>query len=117
MDIINKCGKEDCNPVMQTRGEMKPEDHHMQHQRLVAVQAAGLPDETFRKDVNEVDVEDEHKHDVRVSCSKCGRATGWDRRDTEEFKTHGPGDNRRHTVTRDANIPNVVARWNALIAP
>jgi len=119
---LSKCGKEGCNPVEQTRGAMKPEDHHMQHARHAAAKelrdthGIGLPVEDFRKDAHEVEVPAaEHASDFRISCSKCGKATGWDRRDTEEFKNHGPGDNRRHCVTRDGNMDAVRARWNEMV--
>lgn len=122
--ILSKCGKEGCNPVEQTRGQMKPEDHHMQFNRFLAaekfaqaVEEHGIFLETknFRRDAHEVeDAGSQNDSDFRISCSKCGKATGWDRRDIEESRRHGDGDHRRHVVVRDGNIDAIRQRWNDL---
>ena len=119
---LNRCAREGCNPVEQSRGQMKPEDHHRQFARQVAAEqfvqdhGVGLPIEEFRQDAFEVeDQGPEHNSDIRISCSKCGKATGWDRRDREEFKRHGDGDYRRHVVVRDGNVETLRERWNDMV--
>jgi hypothetical protein len=112
-----KCGGE---PVEQTRGEMRPEDHHMQYARHAAAvkfmeeHGVLLPISDFHADANDVqDLGPDNASDVRIACPKCGSATGWDRRDIEEFKNHAPGDNRRHVVVRDGNLQSIRDGWNA----
>jgi hypothetical protein len=119
---IEKCGREGCNPVLQTRGEMKPEDHHMQFNRyeaageFMAEHGVALPLKEFREDAFEVEnLGAEHNSDIRISCSKCGQAIGWARRDIEEFHRHGDADYRRRIVTRDGNMDNVRNRWNEMV--
>jgi hypothetical protein len=119
---IKKCGKDGCNPVEQIRGQMKPEDHHRQFARYVAAdefqQKHGVlvPVEPFRQDAHEVeDLGGEHARDVRISCSRCGKATGWDRADTEEFRRHADGDYRRHMVTMNGNVKAVHERWAKMV--
>jgi hypothetical protein len=114
-----KCGGE---PVEQTRGQMKPEDHHMQFARhgaakqLMEDHGVGLPLKTFHEDAFDVeDLGPEHASDFRISCPDCGKATGWDRRDIEKFENRAPGDTRRVMVTRDGNMDAVRERWNDLV--
>ena|ERR1700746_1343461 len=122
---LKKCAKDGCNPVEQTRGQMKPEDHHMQFNRYKAVKAFHDEIEThgvlmkvgdFKKDAYDVeDLGPANNHDVRISCSKCGISTGWDRRDTERFELRAPAEWVRVCVERDANMNNVRQRWNDMV--
>ena len=123
-ELIKHCGKEGCNPVEQTRCEMKPEDHHLQWNRLKAMEefAKDFPNHgisidlsTYRKDVYEIELEDEHRYDFRISCSKCGKATGWGRRDTENYVRKADAQNIRHVVTRDGNMEYIRALWNQMV--
>lgn len=124
---LKKCDKVGCNPVEQTRGEMKPQDHHMQHNRYEAVAAFASDIENhgifmsvpnFKRDAYEVeDLGLENAYDFRISCSKCGKATGWDRRDKEVFVNVGLAENRRQVVAggRDGNMDTVRTRWNEMV--
>lgn len=119
---LKKCSKEGCNPVEQTRGNMKPEDHHQQFKRHDAAVAfmeehgVSMPVQKFHADAHDVeDMGSEHASDIRISCSKCGKATGWDRKDTEEFKRHADADHRRVTIAVDGNKDAVRARWNEMV--
>ena len=118
---LNKCGRDGCNPVEQTRGAMKPEDHHMQHARYAAAakfvedHGVAVSLKVFHEDAfNIEDLGPDSAADVRISCSTCGKATGWDRRDIEDFRRHADGDYRRYTVTRDGNVDAVRTRWNEM---
>lgn len=122
MSELLKCSRDGCSPVLQTRGEMRPEDHHTQFARYGAVK--NLADEhgvhvlsidEYRRDAFEVENEPEFSDDVRVSCSKCGKASPWMRRDIEEYRRHGDGDNRRYTVKRDGNMPKLFAAWDGMV--
>jgi hypothetical protein len=117
---LNKCGRDGCSPVFQTRGEMKPEDHHEQFRRIAAAQdfmdeyGVLLPVKSMHEDAHNVEQIAEHATDVRVSCSKCGKATGWDRRGTEEFEKVADGHYKRRILDRDGNIQATVDRWNGM---
>lgn len=118
---LNKCGKDGCNPVFQTRGEMKPEDYHELYRRIDAAQAfmdefgIGLPIRQFHDDAYNTEKVAEHATDVRVSCAKCGKATGWDRRGIEEFEKVADGNYKRRILQPDGNIQATVDRWNAMV--
>ena len=119
MSDLAKCKREGCGPVQQSRGLMKPEDHHMQFGRYGAVKEIRethgiytLDLEEYRRDAFETENEAEFADDVRISCAKCGKATGWIRRDIEEYRRHGDGDHRRHVLVRDGNIDALHQRWN-----
>jgi hypothetical protein len=90
MTDLSKCGKDGCEPVEQIRGE-----HH--------------------KGDKTVHMDNEIASDMRIACLKCGKATGWDRVDTEQFVRKGDGDYRRETIARDGNKENVRARWNEMV--
>lgn len=119
--VPNKCGKDGCNPVFQTRGDMKPEDHHEQFKRVEAAQKFQdeygmlMPVQQFHQDVHNVEKVAEHATDVRVSCSKCGKATGWDRRGIEEFEKVAEGNYKRRILQPDGNIQATVDRWNEMV--
>jgi hypothetical protein len=119
---LKKCDREGCNPVLQVRGKMEPKDHHMQFNRVNAAEefqrehGVGLPIADFHADAHDVeDAGPEHASDMRVSCSKCGKATGWDRVDIEKFENRAPGHTVRVVVERDGNKENIVNRWNASV--
>jgi hypothetical protein len=122
MTELKKCLQADCNPVEQTRGRMKPEDHHLQviHLKIINdMVTQGVPVRNaseFHRDVHEVEPShEENQRDFRISCSKCGRATGWGRADIEETRRHADGDYRRHTVVSDGNKDNIRQQWNNLV--
>lgn len=118
MSDLNKCKRDGCNPVQQSRGQMKPEDHHAQFMRwrvisdLVKEHGVLMDVGKFYADAHEVENDAENAQDMRVSCSKCGKATGWMRRDIEEYRRHGDGDYRRYITVRDGNLDLVKQRWN-----
>lgn len=115
LNVCSKCGAE---PVEQTRGQMKPEDHHAQHRRYhgaVKFQdefGVRLPTRQFREDCHNVENHEDHATDMRVSCPGCGNATGWDRRDIEQFKKIADGNHVRIPVTPHGNVDNIRKRWN-----
>jgi len=124
---LKKCSKVGCDPVEQNRGDMGPKDHHMQHNRYEAVELFASDIENhgiwmdvknFRRDAYEVeDLGIDNAYDFRISCSKCGKATGWDRRDIETFISTGLAENRRQVVPggRDGNMDKVRQRWNDMV--
>lgn len=106
---LNPCGKCGSPAVEQTRGTMGPGDYRD------AAHVIKHDDGIVERDMNyhqKVERSSEDDHDMRVACSKCNNATGWDRRDVEAFRRHGDGDNRRYVVTRDGNMENIRKRWN-----
>lgn len=123
LDGLNKCNREGCHPVLQSRGQMKPEDHHAQFARyhavatLMEVHGVYMDLGRFYAAAHDVENDAENAHDVRVSCSKCGKATSWMRRDIEEYRRHGDGDYRRYTVVRDGNMESVSKQWNDGVKP
>lgn len=98
---LSKCGQDGCDPQEQIRGQ-----HHAHDRADINTPEAG---KTL------VHMDDEIQHDMRIMCTKCGKTTGWDRVDIEEYKSFGPGDNRRVVKERDGNKENIRQRWNALI--
>ena len=118
MSDLEKCGRDGCNPVQQSRGQMRPEDYHMLFARYHAVTemfdkyGIYLDVRKFYEDVFNIENDPNSADDVRVSCSKCGKATPWMRRDIEEYRRHGDGDYRRYTTMRDGNLELVHQRWN-----
>ena len=122
MSDLSTCKRDGCDPIQQSRGQMKPEDHHMQFLRYVAGKKFSedhgvlLALNEWKEDVYGVeDLGPENANDVRVSCAKCGKATGWMRRDIEESRRHGDGDYRRYVTVRDGNLEKVRERWNGMV--
>lgn len=118
---LNPCKACGGTPVEQTRGQMNPEDHHAQFLRLEPAAAARkvgilIDLDDLHNDVYDVeDQGEDHATDMRVSCPKCGNATGWDRRDIEEFRDLGaanPGHKIRVPKTPHGNVENIRKRWN-----
>jgi hypothetical protein len=72
MSELEKCDVEDCNPVIQVRGQMGEGDY------MDVYLPNGKPDLNFYK---KVDLEDCNPNDVRVLCKTCGLASGWFARD------------------------------------
>jgi hypothetical protein len=124
--VLKKCGRDGCNPVAQTRCEMKPEDYHMQMMRYEAVKSftddiavhgiGTLKVKDFWRDAHEVDASGrDDDWDMRVSCSKCGLCIGWDRRDIEKYENVSLSVNKRVVVARDGNLNAIWERWNDLV--
>lgn len=68
MTEFAKCNVENCNPVIQVRGQMGQGDY------MNVWLPNGKPDLDFYK---KVDLADCNPFDVRVLCRTCGLATGW----------------------------------------
>lgn len=118
---LNPCHVCGTHPVEQSRGQMTPEDHHMQYARYGAVKQLAenhgllLDVNEFRRDAFEVENQgSEHASDMRISCPNCGNATGWDRRDIEEWRDSGggPGHQIRIPKVPHGNVENIRKRWN-----
>jgi hypothetical protein len=122
MNAPKDCGKPGCSPMQQVRGKMAPEDHHMQHLRLVEgtefrdKHGVFLPIGDWERDVYDQEEPNmESLYDVRVSCSKCGKTTDWLCPDRIEYKRFGDGDNRRQVIERDAFPDIAVNQWNDMM--
>jgi hypothetical protein len=109
MTTLNHCRLCGSAAIEQTRGQMGQDDYRGASHHMRDEHGGMVHDPDYHK---KVDLEAEHAHDMRVACTKCHNATGWDRRDVEEFKNHGPGDTRRVTVARDGRLDIIRQRWN-----
>jgi len=75
MDDLDKCC-DDCDPVLQKRGEMGPGDYYgvISDGSYISDDPAGGPAVNHYKFVQ---VHDKNKDDIRVVCRKCFLQIGW----------------------------------------
>lgn len=69
---LEKCGRTDCDPVVQVRGEMG----HGDYVDVLSDKDVGDPDAYHER----VELHDENKGDFRVMCRVCGLAAPWNKR-------------------------------------
>jgi hypothetical protein len=85
MSELKTCGKEGCRPVMQVRGEMGHGDYVdviKAHEHVMPNPALSRVDMHSSYDLHEIiEMEEDSKSDIRICCYKCGKVTGWQRRD------------------------------------
>lgn len=90
---MKTCGKTNCEPVEQIRGEMGPGDYHdiiaahskarsgamMEPEKYGAV--AGPEWKDGQDDGHHVEIDDSNRNDYRIVCKTCGKATPWNKQD------------------------------------
>ena len=83
--MLNKCEREDCNPVEQIRGEMGPGDYAdvMKTHAFVPPwdSSTSVTSSSASKLHQLVEMNDSLRNDFRICCMTCGRVTGWNKRD------------------------------------
>lgn len=90
---LKTCGKTGCNPIEQTRGEMKAGDYHdviASHsgQRFGTIPdphlygtPVGSPEAETARAEHLVEMPEDGRADFRIVCTTCGKATGWNKAD------------------------------------
>jgi len=94
MDILSciVCGSE---AVLQTRHEMKPSDH--MQQKFDGALGRWVDDHTYEHELHEG-----NRDDIRVACTKCQNATGWNKRDQPGMPGVGINFMKNHWNERNA---------------
>src|SRR5438128_12230637 len=89
------CERKDCNPKLQTRGEMGPGDYAdvvKAHRYVPPWEASTRVNAVTVDNYHEmVELEDSNRTDIRVCCLTCGKATGWNERDAPSMPGVGVG--------------------------
>ena len=88
-NVLGKCQKNGCNPVIQVRGEMGPGDYKLWGPPTGAEAIADYHETGGENYYLYVDINDENRYDIRVACKKCGVATGWAKRDAPNMPDAG----------------------------
>lgn len=93
MSELNNCRICGHEAVLQTRHEMKPEHHKQQKQ-----DASGrwVDDTEYEHELHEG-----NRDDIRVACSHCPNATGWNKRDQPGMPGVGIGFMKNHWNERN----------------
>lgn len=90
---LKTCGRADCAPVEQTRGDMRPGDYHdiiaansperwggiKEPHKYGVVQ--GSPEAAAADAAHIVEMNDADRDDYRICCKFCGKATPWNKCD------------------------------------
>lgn len=90
--MLKTCSTDGCCPVEQTRGQIGAGDYHdviaaNRIQRFGGVEqpekygTPASPDDGASDDQLHVEMNDDIKDDFRICCSKCGKATPWQKSD------------------------------------
>lgn len=92
--MLKTCANPGCEPLEQTRGEMKPGDYHdiiianrgnpwsdIKEPEKYGV-LAGTPEAVLPENNGYVvEISDDGRADFRICCKVCGRATPWNKSD------------------------------------